>query len=314
MWGSALILLIQCSLLTDKPKAASLPKAIEWPAGNAIMSRFEMCKPENRTLLGRLRIAASTGVAPSTPTTTWPRDAPDSASRSRWSMPQGPDISEASTAGDCCFAAWTVRRSDCSTAPHAARPMNDAVFKCSLNPKVQNALLLAAKQSIDIGMDGLILDSWQGEARALCFCDYCLEFYRQCLVEHRDDNRLKDLSPLDAREFNYGEYLRNRGLDAKTPAHKLPFGPVFEEYRFAELIERKRRLLTEIRQYGQRRRNAAFHLTANVYSMQPMTFAIDDLFGLLLGRTPLLRELRWLPASCSSIALLKKAHASANDA
>lgn len=310
MSGLMLILLIRLSAQPDMPRSAVSPVATSWPAGNALISRFDMCKPENRAMLGRLKIA---GIH-------WGGAlyADDEMTRKRPGLVRQIETVHAAGAkyiGSINGRGLLLRGMDDEAVrlldgtPMRHGPMNDAIFKCSLNPNVQAALLQAAKQSIDIGMDGLIVDSWQGEARALCFCDYCLEFYRQCLAKNRDDGRLKELSGIDAGNFDYGEYLRNRGLDARTPTHKLPLGPVFEEYRFTELVERKRSLLAEIRQYGQRRRSGPFHLTANVYSMQPMTFAIDDLLSYFSVELPYFGSFNGYPPECSSIALLKKAHA-----
>lgn len=187
--------------------------------------------------------------------------------------------------------------------------MNQAIYKCSLNPKTQRAFLLTARHCIDAGMDGLILDSWQGEARQLCFCRWCTEFYRKSLKENRQDPRLAELVDINADAFDYGGYLRSKGFDAKTPIHKLPFGPVFQELRFRELLQQKRSLLTKIRQYAQRRRRMPFTLTANVYSMRPMTFAIADLLDYFSVELPYFGTFNGYPPQCSSIALLKKAQA-----
>lgn len=284
--------------------------AVAWPAGNAVISRTPMCQPDKRSELGPVRIA---GIH-------WGGAlyADDEAEAKRPELVRR--IAMVHAAGARYIGSINgrgflldgmdeeaVRLLDGSPLTHAA--MNNAVYKCSLNPKVQAALLKAARQSIDVGMDGLILDSWQGEARTLCFCKCCIEFYRQCLIEHRDDDRLKDLSGIEAGRFDYGEYLRSRGFDAKAPTHKLPGGPAFEEYRFAELIDRRRALLTEIRRYAQRRNRSPFHLTANVYSMPPFTFAIDDLLDYFSVELPYFGGFDGYPPWCSSIALLKKAHA-----
>jgi hypothetical protein len=310
MHPGPLLLLIVALIPTDAPQRGSAPPAVRWPSGNAVISRSEMCKPENRTLLGPLKIA---GIH-------WGGAlyADDETVRKRPGLIR--QIGMVHAAGAKYIGSVNgrglllrgiddaaVRLLDGSTFRHEG--MNNAVYKCSLNPKVHAALLQAARQSIDIGMDGLILDSWQAEGQTLCFCTYCLEFYRQCLSRHRDDPRLKDLAGIDAGQFDYGEYLRTRGFNANTPGHKLPLGEVFQDYRFRELLDRKRSLLAAIRQYAGGRGRSPFYLTANVYSMQPITFAIDDLLDYFSVECPYFGSFDGYPPRCSSIALLKKAHA-----
>lgn len=303
------LLLILVFSMSEAPKATSSQKPVEWPAGNAVISRSEMCKPENRAMLGPLKIA---GIH-------WGGAlyADDEMARKRPGLVKQVNMVHAAGAryiGSVNGRGLLLRGMDDEAVrlldgtPMRHGPMNNAIFKCSLNSKVQTALLLAARQSIDIGMDGLILDSWQAEGRTLCFCTHCIGFYQECLRKYRDDPRLADLADMDPSAFDYGEYLRSRGFDAKTPLHKLPFGQPFQDYRFSALLDSKRDLLGEIRQYGRQKSRGGFHLTANVYSMQPITFAIEDLLDYFSVELPYFGSFDGYPPHCSSIALLKKAH------
>ena len=192
-------------------------------------------------------------------------------------------------------------------SPCTYPPMNNAVFKCSLSPRVQEAFLATARGCVDMGMDGFILDSWLGEGARLCLCEHCLAFYRRCLREHPDEPRLKELVAAgDTDRFDYGEFLRARGHDRDTRLGKLPGGRELSRLRIGRVIDVRRRFWREIRTYAAQRSRPGFALTANVYSMGWRTFAIHDMLDYLTVELPYFGQFSGYPPSCSSIALHKK--------
>jgi hypothetical protein len=190
--------------------------------------------------------------------------------------------------------------------PMTDAAMNNAVYKCSLNPKMNAALLGSMNGCVDLGMDGLILDSWQAEGWTLCFCESCLSFYRESLKKHRDDPRMTAIKDLDPATFDYGRYLRDRRFTAATPIRELPGGPALAEYRLGELIGSKRRLFETVRKYAASRGRKDFHLTANVYDMPAQTFAIGEWLDYFSVELPYFGSFDGRPPQGTSIALQKK--------
>lgn len=187
--------------------------------------------------------------------------------------------------------------------------MNNKVYKCSFSPAMYDAFLSTAQRCVDMGMDGFILDSWMGEGWTLCFCDHCLQFYRERLAAKAGKPEIAELKGIDLSSFDYGEYLRGRGYTAQTPLNKLPMGQMLAQERYDELIARKRRFLAAAREYAAQHAKKPFTITANVYSMPSITFAVSDLLDYLSVELPYFGAFDGYPPACSSISLLKKGQA-----
>ncbi len=297
---------LACLLGAHACLAGDVPAGPLWPPSSGVISRPAMCKPEMRAVIGPIRVTAiHWGGAP------YPGD-----SRGRRRQLEA-DIATVHGAGAAYVGSVNgrgfhcpglegeaVRRLDGTPLTHPG--MNNAVYRCSLRPATQEALLRAAAGCADLGMDGFILDSWQGEGGVLCFCEQCLRFYRDCLRRHRDDPRFASVAGTEPEAFDYDRYLRDRGFGPETPVHKLPCGPAFAEYRFDELIRRKRDLFRAARERAGRVRRP-FRITANVYSMPAATFAVHDLLDYLTVELPYFGSFDGPPPRGSSIAVYKKA-------
>lgn len=280
-----------------------------FPAASAVVSRTPMCRPQEQALIEPLHVDVVHWGGALYPGDDTPGKRKELTQRIE--MVHGVGARYIGSINGRGFYhrgmdSEAVRLLDGQAFKHGG--MNDAIYKCSLSPAMQRAFLLAARKSIDLGMDGLILDSWQGEGGTLCFCEHCLRFYRECLAEHREDPRLAECAEVDAETFDYAEYLRSRGFDATSSIQELPGGPAFREFRFARLLQQKRELLQVVRAHGSRQGRQGFTLTANVYSMPPMTFAIDDLLDYFAVELPYFGTFNGYPPRCTSISLLKKAH------
>jgi len=193
--------------------------------------------------------------------------------------------------------------------PRTHPAMNDMVYKCSLSPAMEEAFLSTARRCVTLGMDGFILDSWMGEGWTLCFCEHCLRFYRERLAARADSPEVADLVGANRERFDYGERLRGLGYTDETPISKLPLGSILAQDRFDELVARKRRFLTAARAFAAEHAGKPFTITANVYDMPPMTFAVQDLLDYLSVELPYFGSFDGYPPACSSIALHKKARA-----
>ena len=277
-----------------------------WPPASAVISRLAMCQHKGQETIRPLRITAiHWGGAP------YPGgdEAKCRQLERDIAMAHGTGAQYIGSVNGRGFHhhgmdSEAVRLLDGKPMTDAA--MNNAIYKCSLNPKMSAAFLEVMKGCIDVGTDGLILDSWQGEGWTLCFCESCTRFYRECLKKHRDDPRLAAIKDLDPETFDYGAYLRARGCTAATPIRDLPLGPMLAGFRFDELIRTKRTLFESIRQYAASRGRRGFHLTANVYDMPATTFAVSDLLDYFSVELPYFGSFDGYPPQGTSIALHKK--------
>ncbi len=190
--------------------------------------------------------------------------------------------------------------------PYVHTGMNNLAYKCSLSPRVNEALLTTARGCVDRGMDGFILDSWQGEGRKLCFCHYCLQFYRERLTARAGSQELGELKDTDFSDFDYAEYLRSKGYTADTPQSKLPLGQMLSDERYLELVKRKRQFFSAAKAYAAAHARKPFTVTANVYDMPAACFAITVLLDYVQVELPYFGSFNGYPPIGSSIALHKK--------
>ncbi len=180
------------------------------------------------------------------------------------------------------------------------------IYKCWFRPKMFQAFVDTAKRCVDVGMDGFVLDDWS-VSNQLCFCDRCLALYRGYVRAHKDDPLLKRfLKGVDVDTFDYGQYLRDRGVDPSLPDWKLPLGWQLKHYRRDQLIGRIRSFWETVRAYAEQKGGRPFYLTANVSSMGWTTFAVSDLLDYFLVETMYFGTYGGLPPRGASIALHKK--------
>ncbi len=279
-----------------------------WPPANGVISRRGMLRPKKRALIAPVKIDGTHwGGA------IYPRDVSNAKKRERTKLA----VKENHAAGAKFIGSINGRgfyhKSMDSEAvrlldgrPYTYPAMNNAVFKCTLNPKMFDAFVSTAKRCVDLGMDGFILDSWMGEGGRLCFCPHCLAFYRECLKRHRGDPQFKGLADVDPDTFDYGQYLRDKGIAKETPYYNYPFGHAFSKYRLDEVIAQKRRFWETIRAYADEHAKRPFYLTANVFSAGAFTFDVAALLDYFLVELPYFSHFNGYPPMGTSIALHKR--------
>ena len=284
--------------------------ATAWPSPNAVVSRPELCQAEGLARIAPLRIAGTHwGGA------IYPEEVGTAKVGQIEQRIAAVHAAGARFIGSINGRGLYHRGMDSEAVrlldgkPYTHPGMNNMVYKCSLSPAMYDAFLSTAQRCVDMGMDGFILDSWMGEGCLLCFCDHCLRFYRERLAARAGAPELSDLKGTDLAQFDYGQCLRGLGYTAQTPIHKLPMGQILAQDRFDELVARKRRFLGSARAYASQHAGKPFTITANVYSMPPMTFAVHDLLDYLSVELPYFGSFDGYPPMCSSIALHKKGRA-----
>lgn len=296
--------------VSAEPEHAHSAAVSGWPPPNAVMSRPEICRDEMLAKISGLRIAGTHwggAVYPS-----------EVGTAKVEQVTQRIDMVHAAGArfiGSINGRGFYHTGMDSEAVlaldgkPMTHPGMNNKVYKCSFSPAMYDAFMSTAKRCVDMGMDGFILDSWMGEGWTLCYCGHCLKFYRERLIARAGKPEVAELKDADLSTFDYGAYLRGLGYTAETPINKLPMGQMLAQERYNDLITRKRRFFTAAREYAAQHAKKPFTITANVYSMPSITFAVHDLLDYLSVELPYFGVFDGYPPACSSIALLKKGQA-----
>lgn len=138
---------------------------------------------------------------------------------------------------------------------------------CSNSPLFREFLIHRAVETAKAGVDGLHIDDYTGTAGPAqwgdgCFCEHCMKLYREDLTRRQTEmaqSLTEDGISLDALStFDYGEFLRKRGVDAKkykTSWREQPLGLDFVDFQY-------RRATAFIGEYHHMAEEAAEHKLA----------------------------------------------------
>ena len=96
-------------------------------------------------------------------------------------------------------------------------PNEPFYWGCTNNPTWQNYLKEVIERSIHAGADGIHVDEIYGTEHVIwgergCFCDFCMDGFRDYLKNNFTDNELENeygIANIDS--FHYGEYILNNG-------------------------------------------------------------------------------------------------------
>jgi len=153
-------------------------------------------------------------------------------------------------------------------------------WQCTNNPVWREFLLETAKRSIDCGADGVCIDEWLGTYSAAqeaggCFCEYCMQGFREYLKEKYGTEELESFGIEDIDNFDYGNFIREQGTDALQPD--------FLDYQMASIREFWHESVSEIRAYAREKGKDVFSVSANVpdlmASWMPIQNELDYLFS-----------------------------------
>ena len=88
---------------------------------------------------------------------------------------------------------------------------------CTNSPLYRQYLQSRLEQRMPTGPDGLHIDDYRGTSGAVtwlsaCFCRHCMAGFRQYLADHVSQGDLQKLGITDLASFDYGQFLRDRGV------------------------------------------------------------------------------------------------------
>ncbi len=153
-------------------------------------------------------------------------------------------------------------------------------WQCTNNPVWREFLLETAKRSIDCGADGVCIDEWLGTYSAAqeasgCFCEYCMQGFREYLKEKYSTGELESFGIEDIDNFDYGDFIREQGTEALQPD--------FLDYQMASIREFWHESISEIRAYAREKGKDVFSVSANVPDLManwmPIQNELDYLFS-----------------------------------
>ncbi|MDO4557556.1 MAG: hypothetical protein Q4C47_01160 [Planctomycetia bacterium] len=110
---------------------------------------------------------------------------------------------------------------------------------CTNAPRYREFLVDRAVQTADSGADALHIDDYTGTAGPTswgtgCFCEHCMKLYREDLqiryAQMESELTESGLSQESLKTFDYGEFLRNRGLTTENYRERYRHEPLMNDY------------------------------------------------------------------------------------
>jgi len=133
-----------------------------------------------------------------------------------------------------------------------------AYWFCTNSPAYRAYLRHQADLALSADMDGLHIDDYNGTAgthwQGGCFCHWCMDAFRAYLKQNVAGGALADAGINSLDGFDYGEFLRGRGLKAEDFRRQVesypPRLPLAQEYLTFQLAA-ARDCVQELRRYAE---------------------------------------------------------------
>lgn len=151
---------------------------------------------------------------------------------------------------------------------------------CRNNPVWRAYLKKIIQIQIDAGAPGIQLDEAELPITSIghggCFCKDCRKQFTQYLRELRSEGKLPSgYADLDLDSFDYGEYLKERGIKFPKDSRGVP---LFREY-YEFQIRAVRKYFTELvdfaKQYGKEKYNKDILVSGNFFNLMPVYYPIE---------------------------------------
>lgn len=190
---------------------------------------------------------------------------------------QRPDIAEASCLnihGEKIQLHW-----------YPINPNEPFYWGCTNNPTWQEYLKEVIERSIDAGADGIHVDEIYGTAHAIwgergCFCDYCMDGFRNFLKNKYSEDELKnEYGITDIDSFHYGDYIINNGYSTDWEGDEPWRVPLWDPYNlYQELAVQHvmKNLISETKQYALDNFGRKISYSANINDLNPSGLKFTD--------------------------------------
>lgn len=140
---------------------------------------------------------------------------------------------------------------------------------CLRNPNFFEFTKQIARAGIDAQIWGIHYDeeyaTWFWSRPMPCFCDYCIEGFKNWLKKEVDASYLKERGVADLNNFNYRDFLRERNL-VNSPWES----PLHDEYwRFLvyDTCEKQKKIVEDAKKYCREKWGVEFIANANQFDM-----------------------------------------------
>jgi len=147
---------------------------------------------------------------------------------------------------------------------------------CINNPDWREFLLETAKRSVEWGSDGLAIDAWRSPCDQDCFCEHCMQGFKEYLKEKYSTEELEGFGVEDIDSFDYGDFIREHYLTLyKENRWEVPLYADYTDYRLESILEFWHELITETRAHGTAQ-GKDIYFSANTAEMWPQYIIIQD--------------------------------------
>jgi len=139
---------------------------------------------------------------------------------------------------------------------------------CLNNPRFSNFVKEIARSAIDAKIWGIHYDEsyghWFWSFPMPCFCDYCIEGFREWLKKEKPPI-LRKLGIMDLDNFNYRDFLAQRELQSKP--WESPLAEEYWRFLLYSTLEREKEIVEDGKEYCREKWGKELIANANQYDM-----------------------------------------------
>jgi len=123
----------------------------------------------------------------------------------------------------------------------------DDPMYCISNPEYEEYIINCHLEAVVCGSSCTASDAWA--ATSVCFCDYCMEGFREYLKETMTDRQLLLLGIEDIDTFDYGDYIRENYYDLYQENYSsggisscIPLAEEYNTFQYLEITALQKRI------------------------------------------------------------------------
>ena len=171
---------------------------------------------------------------------------------------------------------------------------------CRNNPVWREYLKKIIKIQIDAGVAGIQLDECELPMTSIgaggCFCKDCMKGFRSYLKELKAKGQLCEaFMDTDLDSFDYGQYLRENGLEYPKYYEDAPLYKYYWEYQLREIKKYFRELVEYAKAYSRETRGEEVEVSGNFFTVMPSYFALEPYADVIITemKNTLFRQPEW---------------------
>ncbi|MGE5529974.1 MAG: hypothetical protein ACM3X6_12655 [Patescibacteria group bacterium] len=190
--------------------------------------------------------------------------------------------------GRACHARWV----EIQGKPHICYEM------CRNNPVWREYLKKVIEIQIDAGVHGVELDECEVPVNTFnyggCFCFDCTSQFRAYLRRRQEEGALAgELGAADLSAFDYGRYLRERGVDYRDKTN-VPYFREYWQFQMEAIQRYFGELADHARAYG-RKNGREVLVSGNFFNLMPQNMPMESKVDMVITemRQNLYRQANW---------------------